>query len=350
MKNIAIIGAGEISKRHLAAYQASGEAKVVAICDLNEALAKARAAEYGIERVYADYHEMLADPSIDAVSIVTPTFTHGTIVKDALSAGKHVLCEKPPALTYEEALANEQAAKEAGKLLMYGLVCRYNPIYDLIKNYVDNGTLGDIYYAEAYRMQRCSKIGGWFCDKTKSGGGELMDAAIHQLDLLLYYMGYPKVKSIRGFTSDVNKDLPNRVQGLKNIYAAADNRRVERTVESFSSCYITFEGGKNLFLKAAQIANTLNPGTQFELMGDKGGVCVKDGQLRLVTINEQNYFVESQPVMTELPNAFHLEIQHFLDCCNGKAECRSNARHGTELIRIMNAIYESAETGKEILF
>ena len=350
MKNIAIIGAGEISKRHLAAFQASGEANVAAICDLNEALAKARAAEYGIEQVYADYHEMLADPTIDAVSIVTPTFTHATIVKDALYAGKDVLCEKPPALTYEEALANEQAAKETGKLLMYGLVCRYHPMYDLVKSYVDNGTLGEIYYAEAYRMQRCSKIGGWFCDKTKSGGGELMDAAIHQLDLLLYYMGYPKVKSIRGFTSDVNKDLPNHVQGLKNIYAAADNRRVNRTVESFSSCYITFEGGKNLFLKAAQIANTLNPGTQFEIMGDKGGVCVKDGQLRFVTINEQNYFVESAPVITEAASPFQVEINHFLDCCHGRAECISNARHGTELIRIMNAIYESAETGKEILF
>ena len=350
MKNIAIIGAGEISKRHLNAYKASGEANVVAICDLNEALAKARAAEFGVERVYADYHEMLADPTIDAVSIVTPTFTHSAIVKDALSAGKDVLCEKPPALTYEEALANEQAAKDSGKVLMYGFVCRYNPIYDLIKSYVDTGVLGDIYYAEAYRMQRCSKIGGWFCDKSKSGGGELMDAAIHQLDLLLYYMGYPKVKSIRGFTSDVNKDLPNRVQGLKNLYAAADNRRVERTIESFSSCYITFEGGKNLFLKAAQIANTLNPGTQLEIMGDKGGACVKNGEVRFVTINEQNYFVESLPVITETANPFQLEINHFLDCCNGKTECRSGARHGTELIRIMNAIYESAETGKEILF
>lgn len=350
MKNIAIIGAGEISKRHLAAYQASGDAQVVAICDLNLEMAKARAAEYGVPKFCADYHEILADPTVDAVSIVTPTFTHSAIVKDALHAGKDVLCEKPPALTYEEALANEQAAKETGRVLMYGLVCRYNATYDLLKRMIDDGKLGDIYYAEAYRMQRCSKIGGWFCDKTKSGGGELMDAAIHQLDLLLYYMGYPKVKSIRGFTSDVNKDLPNHIKGIKNIYASVDNRRVERTVESFSSCYITFEGGKNLFLKAAQIANTLNPGTQFELMGDKGGACVKGSELRLLTLDKNNYFVESQPVIAEAPNHFHTEIKHFLDCCHNRTEPISNAHQGAELIKILNAIYESAETGKEILF
>ena len=96
MKTIALIGASEISKRHLAAYQASGEAKVVAICDLNGELAKARAAEFNIPNVYTDYHEVLADPAVDAVSIVTPTFTHGSIVCDALSAGKDVLCEKAP--------------------------------------------------------------------------------------------------------------------------------------------------------------------------------------------------------------------------------------------------------------
>lgn len=298
MKNIAIIGAGEISKWHLDAYRVAPDAKVVAIRDLNENLAKARAVEFGIAQVYTDYHEMLADPTIDAVSVAAPTFTHSTIVKDALYAGK----------------------------------------------------LGDIYYAEAYRMQRCSKICGWFCDKTKSGGGEGMDAAIHQLDLLLYYFGYPKIKSIRGLTSDVNKDLPQRIRGLKNVYAGADNRLVERTAESFSSCYITFEGGKNLFLKAAHIANTLNPGTQFELIGNKGGACVRNDELHLLTIDESNYFMESQPVITHKETPFHIQVRHFLDCCDGKTECNSNAHQGTELIRIMNTIYESADIGKEILF
>lgn len=350
MKNIAIIGAGEISKRHLDAYKIAPDATVVAICDLNEELANARAAEYKVAKVYADYHEALADPTIDAVDIVTPTFTHAKIVQDALSAGKDVLCEKPPALTYEEALACEEAAKKSGKLLMYGLVCRYNPVYDLIKRFVDGGKLGDIYYAEAYRMQRCSKLDGWFCDKTKSGGGELMDAAIHQLDLLLYFMGYPKVKSIRGFTTDVNKDLPQRIKGLPRGYSGVDKHHVDRTIESFASCYITFEGGKNLFLKAAHIANTLNPGTQFELIGDKGGVCFKGGEIHLLTVDENNYFMESKPIIAEKTVPMQFQIRHFLDCLQGKAECISNARQGAELMRILCAIYESAETGKEILF
>ena len=265
MKNVAVIGAGNISVAHLEAYKANPDANVVAICDMDLQLAKTRAEKYGIPKVFSDYHELLADPEVDAVSVVTPTFTHGSIVVDALNAGKDVLCEKPPALTYEEALANEEAAKRNNKLLMYAFVIRFDEANVFLKEYVDSGRMGDIYYAETYRMQRADKFVGWFLDKKKSGGGMLMDGAIHQLDLVLYLMGYPKVKSVKGFTSNVNRELPERIKGYAGGYVSANSRITESTVESFASGYVTFENGKNLFIKAAMVANT-NAMSRYEFL------------------------------------------------------------------------------------
>lgn len=348
--NIAVIGAGNISKRHLDAYRQIPGITVSAICDLNNELAQLRAQEYGIPNVYTDYHNVLNAPDIDAVSIVTPTFTHAQIVREALTAGKHVLCEKPPALTYDEAVESERLAVQAGKVLMYGFVVRFQQENQLLKQLITEGRLGELYYAEATRTENCSGIGGWFRDKTKSGGGCLMDAAIHQLDLMLWLMDYSKVISVKGFTSDVNKDLPERIKGLQSGWEAADNAVIPRTIESFATGFITLEGGKNIIIKAAHISNTPNPGTRFELLGDRGGVYSDKDGLKMLTIDPSNYFVKTQPVINNRLDHFQAEIQHFVDCCNGQTRCIPNAHEGTQLMRVMNAIYASAENGEEIRF
>ena len=350
VKNVAIIGAGTISESHLKAYQQIPGIYVKTICDMNTALAESRAKQYGIANFCADYKDVLADPEIDAVSIVTPTFTHKAIVMAALTAGKHVMCEKPPALTYADALECEETAKKAGKVLLYGFVLRFYGTYRYLKQYIAEGGLGDIYYAEASRMQNCSQIGGWFRDKTKSGGGCLIDAAIHQLDLMLYFMGYPKVISVKGYTSDVNKDLPDRVKDSGDGYVSVANTQIPRTIESFAAAMITFEGGKSLFIKAAHIANTLRRDTCLDLLGDKGGASITNDQLRLLNIDESDHFVESEPTIDNDSDLFKAELQHFVDCCNGKADCIPNAHEGSEIMKILNAIYESAEKGTEIRF
>lgn len=350
MTHIAMIGAGTIARRHVCILKDIPDVAVAAVCDQNSELAKALAAEFGIPNWFDDYRVLLKDPCIDAVCIATPTFTHGKIVADALMAGKHVFCEKPPALTWQEALENENTARETGKVLMYGFVCRFDPVNIFLKRYIATGRMGDIYYGEVSRMLNCAKLNGWFLDKSKSGGGCLIDMAIHQLDLLLYFMNYPKVISVKGFTSGMNKDLPERIKGIKAGYTAATNAQIPRTVESFATGYITLAGGKNIFVKAAHIANTANPGTRFELLGATGGASYENGDLKLLFIDETDYFMESSPIIKERGPDFKAELQHFVDCCNGRAECICNAHQGTEIIRIINAIYESAETGKEIVF
>ena len=350
IKNVALIGAGTISESHLSALQLIPDVCVKTICNHHIELAQIRAAQYGVANVCADYKEVLADPQIDGVIVVTPTYTHAGIILDALQAGKHVMCEKPPALTYADALACEEAARKAGKVLMYGFVLRFYDTYRYLKQYIDEGGLGDIYYAEASRMQNCSQIGGWFRDKSQSGGGCLMDAAIHQLDLMLYFMGYPKVVSVKGYTSDVNKDLPERIQDSGDGYVSVSNTQIPRTIESFAAAMITFDGGKSLYIKAAHIANTLRRDTCVDLLGDKGGASITNNKLRLLNIDETNRFVESEPVIHDDPDIFKAELQHFVDCCNGQANCITNAHEGSKIMKILNAIYESAEKGIEIRF
>ena len=247
--NIGIIGAGSICEYHIGAYLNNKNCVVKAIADVNIENAKFRAEQFNIENVYDDYKKLLENDEIDAVSILTPTFTHKQIIIDALKKGKNVLCEKPPALSAEETKECCEDAKECGSFLMFGFVCRFRSQMQYMKKLADEGKLGRPISGEAVRMHRCDHTNGWFLNKSKAGGGPLIDAVIHELDAVLYLMGYPQPKSVHGFTSDVNKDLPQKVQGEKNGWMSADNTSYERDVENVASGFITFENGAYVFVK-----------------------------------------------------------------------------------------------------
>lgn len=350
---IGMIGAGSISVHHLNAFKANPNAEVVMIADVCEDLAKTRAEAYGIPKYCTDYKELLSDDTIEAVSVATPTFTHCQIVCEALAAGKHVLCEKPPALTAAEAQKNADAAKASGKVLMYGLVCRFSLQAKYLAKYRDEGNFGKIYAAEISRTSRSSSIDGWFIDKTKSGGGMLMDAAIHEVDLALYLMGYPKPKSVLGFTSDVNKDLAHRLVGYGNTgYQTATTEKRERTVESVANGFVTFENGACLTVNTAHIRFVAHPGKWIELAGDKAGARLEgwDNDLSLVTVDPYGYMTNFKPGFNEKANIFQEEIDHFVDCCVNGTPCIITPEEGVTLMTVMEGIYKSAELGKPIEF
>ena len=348
MLKIGMIGAGTIAQIHLDAYEKCKDVKVAAIADLNETLAKEQAQKYQIGNVYRDYHEMLKAEEIDAVNVATPLFTHAQIVQDALRAGKHVLCEKPPCLTAREAEECIRVAEECGKLLMWGFVCRFRKEIRFLKEYVDAGKMGKIYYAEASRIMRCQKSSGWFLDKSKAGGGALFDGAIHELDELLYLMGYPKAKVVSGFTTDCNKELPEKMKSASPGWKSADTGHYERTIESMASGHILFENGACLYVKAAYSLYSVSEGTYIEMSGERAGARMEGEKLSLLS-NCNDYFLESRPVLKERADLFAEEMQHFIDCCLHKAECICEAWQGVELIRIVEAIYRSAESGMPVI-
>ena len=112
------------------------------------------------------------------------------------------MCEKPMAMNATEAEAMLEAAKKNGKLLMLGFVTRYSNEARIAKDFIDKGYLGEIYYSKATYMRRNGNPGGWFCDKSRSGGGPIIDIGVHPLDLTRYLMGNPKPVSVYAVMSD----------------------------------------------------------------------------------------------------------------------------------------------------
>ena len=349
--NVGVIGAGSISKNHLTYYKENPDVNLIAISDLNEELARDKKEQFGLQYYVTDYQTLLADPSIDAVSIATPTFTHARIVIDALRAGKHVLCEKPPAMNATEAQQCAQTAKETGKLLMYGLVCRFNNEDRFLKEQADKGELGKVLYADASRVTRCSQLKGWFVDKDKAGGG-MLDATIHEIDTCLWIMGYPKPVSVLGYYNHANIDLPKRVRGLTEYYQSSDTNTYERNVESMATALVTFENGTCLHLKSGSVMNSVNTGAFVDISAEKAGARLNrfGKELKMLELKPDGHFEEYTASFPEGNNPFREEINHFVDCCLNGTPCIITPEQCVQLMQILDACYQSAETGKPVIF
>lgn len=347
---IAVVGAGSISEAHLNAYKQNNEVEIYAICDLNEERAKQKAQKYGASKVFTDYNEMLALPEIDAISVCTWNNSHAAISIAALNAGKNVLCEKPLCTTVEEAFEVEAAVRRSGKILQVGFVRRYASNTEVLKQFIDNGDLGEIYYAKASCLRRLGNPGGWFSDKERSGGGPLIDLGVHVIDICWYLMGKPKVKSISGST--YNK-LGNR-NNIQNLafYRAADYDAEKNTVEDLATAMIRFENGATLMVDVSFTLHSGKDELNVKLYGDKGGAELEP-ELQIV-LEKYNTILNATPQVTnstfDFGKAFSNEINWFIDSVQGRVETRSPVEDGVEMMKILCGIYESAEKGIEIRF
>lgn len=347
---VAVIGAGSISEMHLKSYQNNPGAELYAICDLNGERAKAKADKYGIPHVYTDYKELLADPAVDAVSICTWNDSHAPISIAALDAGKNVLTEKPLCKTVAEALEVEKAVRRSGKTLQVGFVRRYASNTGIVKSFLDNGELGDIYYAKASCIRRLGNPGGWFSDIERSGGGPLIDVGVHVIDLCWYMMGRPKVKSVSGNTY---KKLGNRAN-VKNLsfYKAADYDPTHNTVEDMANAMIRFENGASLLVDVSFTLHAKEDELTVKLYGDKGGAELEP-ELSIIT-EKYDTILNLTPQINNLSfdfvAGFQAEIDYFIEVCQGKKQTLSPVQDGVEMMKILCGIYESSEKGEEIKF
>ena len=198
-KKVAVIGCGTIANaQHIPAYMSNDKAEIKYFCDIIPERAQAAVEKYGCGKAVTDYHDVLADPEVEAISVCTPNNVHATIAMDALRAGKNVLCEKPAARTYAEAEQMAKVQHETGKVLNIGVVNRFNTSVNRIKTMIDNGELGEVYAVYgSFRSQRSIPgLGGAFTTKAISGGGVLIDWGVHFLDLIMYCCGDPLPKTV----------------------------------------------------------------------------------------------------------------------------------------------------------
>ena len=345
---VAIIGTGGISNAHIGGYQAIPEkCEVVAVCDLDEEKVKRYAEINKVPAYYTDYNEMLAKEKIDAVSVCTWNSSHKGATIAALKAGCKVLCEKPMAMNTAEAEEMLAVSKETGNLLMLGFVRRFGNDADLIRKFIDGGTMGDLYYAKACYLRRNGCPGGWFGDKEYAGGGPLIDLGVHVIDLVRFLAGGPKPVSVYGITN--NSLGSNRASGGQD-WVSTTKGQFKYDVEDFASALIRFDNGLTLHVEASFNLNIKNDKGEIELFGSKAGAKINP---QVEFFGDMNgVFVDVKPFgdsSLSFDGLFAREIDHFVECARGNAECISPAEDGVMLMKILDAIYESAKTGHEVV-
>ncbi len=345
---IGIVGTGSISRSHMDSYKKNPNAEIYALCDIHEGRLREAGEQYGISRLYTDINEMLALPELDAVSVTTWNSAHAECAIAALNAGKHVLCEKPMATSVEDALRMKEAAEKNGKLLMIGFVRRFGDDMKLIEDMRDKDCLGELYYAKATYIRRNGCPMGWFGEKSRSGGGPLIDLGVHVIDFVRYAFGNPKPISV--YAATFNKiGSREELKTRKGYYAASATGNDIFDVEDLATALIRFEGGAVLQIEASFSLHTHNEG-KIRLFGSKAGVEV-DTPMKL--LSEMNgYMTDVTLVDTkgfDFGKSFAEETDHFIDCIINGTKCKNPAEDGVELMKILCAAYESAATGHEVI-
>lgn len=271
--NVGLIGVGVIGVKQLESFLACEDAKVVAVADVREDVARSVAQQYDIPKVFTDYRELLDVSGLDAVSVCTPPFAHAEPTCAAAKKGKHVLCEKPMEATLDAASRMVRAAHETGKILMIALKLRFSPQVMVAKRIVDEGTLGDIYYAECVADRRRGNPGGSFVRKATAGFGAGADIGVYALDTALYLMGHPKPVAVAAITSNYISLHSEPVIGQwgRNIH--------ETEVEDFAAAWVRFDNGARLVFKTSWCMHLDSMGGTF-FLGTRAGLRVGVGEVR----------------------------------------------------------------------
>lgn len=363
---IGIIGLGFIgTQKHLVGLaQHADKAEIVGFCDLDLDRAKDAQAKHGSPDSYVtdDYHQLLADPTIDVIHVCTWNVTHCEITCAALEAGKHVLVEKPMAVTGAEARLMVETAKRTGKKLSVGFQYRFRTESQFLRKAVDEGRLGDIYAAKAHAVRRRGvPIWGVFTDKSKQGGGPLIDLGGHAIDLALWYMDNYDVESVTGV---VNHKLGDKPEG--NMAGPWDPATY--SVEDSAFGFVRFTNGASLFVEAAWALNVQDSREGcVTLMGTEGGadtVQAKQGADLVVTLNNVQggqlvktapetgaaYFGAPGDAMNGFAYMGGLEAESWLDAITNDTDPYVTAEQACVVTEILDAIYTSAQTGQPVVF
>lgn len=342
---VGLIGAGSITQAaHIPSLKALG-VPIVAVADAVEERAKQIAEQHGIPHAYGDYRKLLKREDVDAVVVSTPTSTHYPIVTAALKAGKHVLCEKPPAMNEREAEKMAELADQQKLVLMYALQNRYRNDTRALKRLVEQGELGEVYYGRALYIRRRGAPGGWFSRKELSGGGPLLDIGVHVIDLTWWLMGKPKPVSAAGFTF---QKIGARGLRLDRGWQPADVREKREQeavydVEDYAGGFIRFENGAVLIF---EVSWQINAKEQWgvAISGTKGGASLPPLELYTEILGEQ----ANVTLRIDEGNGYLEEMREFLNCITEGRRPVTDAWDGVTVMKMLTALYRSAEQGKEL--
>ncbi|MDR2403607.1 MAG: Gfo/Idh/MocA family oxidoreductase [Spirochaetaceae bacterium] len=352
-----IIGCGGIAEgKHLPAISRLKDVEMAAFCDTFPAKAEAANRNYaeGKGKVFADYRELLRE-DLDAVCVLTPNNTHSEITVAALESGKHVLCEKPMAITYRESQAMLAARDKSGKLLTIGYQGRFRPNSLYLKAECNKGILGDIYFARATALRRRAvPTWGVFLDEQKQGGGPLIDIGTHALDLTLFMMNnYEPAYAVGTVYHKLNKD-----KDTANAWGDWDPKKF--TVEDSAFGFIVMKNGATIILQSSWALNITDVREAVTtLCGTKGGADMPNSESLTINGVRNNRQFVTDPDFGAGGVAFYggaeakdvdLEARTFAAAIRGKGKLYVLPEEAAVVTRILEGIYASAKTGKPHYF
>ena len=337
---VGIIGSQFEADIHAAAFRLMpDEAEVVAVASPTPGHAAEMARKYGIPRAFLDYREMLAEPGIEMVTIAAPNQLHAQMTADIARAGKHVVCEKPLAMTLEEADGMIDICRRQGVLLMYAEELFFTPKYVKAKEMADQGAFGKVHLVKQSE-KHFGPHSPWFWDVERSGGGVLMDMGCHGIAFCWWFLGRPQIQTVYA-------QMGTYVHGAKTVG------------EDEVVCIMEFANGA-LGLVENSWARRGGMDDRVEVFGD-GGVTYANLHMgnALPTYSERGYgyAVEkapsttgwSYPVFEELWNyGFPQEMRHFARCVRGQEEPQSTGEDGRMVLEAVCAGYASAGSGAKV--
>ncbi len=341
---VGVIGVGGIAGTHFPGWRESPHAEVIALSDLvPETLQRVGEAQ-GVELLYDKGENLIANKDIDIVDICTPNMYHTPLAVAALKAGKHVLCEKPLAPTPKDIQKMIAARDESGKLLMTAQHFRYQGTAQALKAELDKGIVGDVYHARSWMLRRsAAPTRPGFILKKHSGGGPCIDIGVHILDLTLWMMGHPKPVSVVGVTQDKLAHQP----GAFSNWGGPIPREFD--VEEFAAAFVHFENGATLVLEVSWLLHHKTQGEDMQmwLYGDKGGAHWPSNEL-LFSNNETRQLMNMQLQNAAGGEPHARECIAFAEAIVNKAPSPVPAEQSLDVIAILDGLYRSAKTGKQV--
>ncbi len=326
---VAIIGLGSVAQLvHLPNLSKIKSVKIQSVAEIKASRRRAVAEKFHISESYKDHQELLGKSDVDAVVITTPTSMHKEIAIDCLNAKKDVLVEKPIARTYKEATAIIQAAEKNKKNLMVGMNLRFRPDTLLLKSLIQSGEIGDPFYAKAIWIRRQSSEEKWFMRREEAGGGVILDLGISLLDLSLWLMDSPEVKSLI---------TQNYFQSTK-------------TIEDTSISFIRCSDSKLINIETSWALPVESDEFKLSIFGSKGSVTSTPLHLYKKVDNK---IVDLKPTLADSPSqlfnkSYLNELKSFIGAVRGLNPLFSAGEKALERLKVIEGMYKSAKKNQEI--
>ncbi len=339
---VGIVGSGGIAQGvHMPGWERlKGDGvQVVAVCDVVKKVAREAADKFNVPHVFTDYRKMLREVDLEIVDVCTPNKYHKGPTVAALQKGCHVIVEKPMAMTVAEAKAMIRAAKKARRKLMVAQNVRFGSESRAMKRFVDDGGLGQVYWAKASALRRRG-IPGWgvFTNKELQGGGPLIDIGVHILDLTLWLMGFPEPATVSGVTYA-------KIGTRKGVGGMGQWDYRNYSVEDHAAGLIRMKNGATVILEASFALNVPQDEFRTYICGTKGGLC--SSPLTFVT-EEHGNIINGSPQFLPNVQSHAEEIRCFVEAIRKGLPSPVPGEQALITQKILNGIYESAEKGKEV--